>query len=84
MSRPPTQSLSFLDRQKQRLWTFANSMQEPNIKLAIKTGCGTGILALPAFIDSTRDFFVKYRGEWALISFFVGQLGHLYFWSTAD
>jgi hypothetical protein len=44
------------------------------MKYAIKTGLGTAILALPAFVDSTRPLFVQYHGEWALLSFFVGEL----------
>jgi hypothetical protein len=29
------------------------------------------ILAFPAFTDQTRDVFLEYRGEWALIAFWA-------------
>lgn len=41
------------------------------MKYSIKTGVATAILALPSVVDSTRPLFMEYRGEWALISFFV-------------
>ena len=73
VNRPPLGSLSFIDRQKQRLWDLGHSLQDPELKYAIKTGAATAILALPAFLTSTRELFLRYRGEWALISFFVGK-----------
>ena len=71
--RPSRQSLSTWDRQKQWIWSLYQRLREPDSRYAIKTGTGTAILALPAFIDSTRPWFLEYRGEWALISFFVGK-----------
>ncbi|KAF8320692.1 hypothetical protein DL93DRAFT_2052449 [Clavulina sp. PMI_390] len=71
VNRPPPQSLSFWDRQKQHIWDIGHRLREPDTLFAIKTGLATAMLALPAFMDSTRDFFVTYRGEWALISFVV-------------
>ncbi|KAI9447166.1 Fusaric acid resistance protein-like-domain-containing protein [Russula earlei] len=53
------------------LWAFGSHMQDYAIKYAIKTGVATAILAAPAFIEATRPTFMEYRGEWALISFFV-------------
>lgn len=73
VNRPPLESLSFIDRQKQRLWDLGHQLKDPELRYAIKTGAATAILALPAFLDSTRELFVRYRGEWALISFFVGK-----------
>lgn len=46
-------------------------MKEPDIKYAVKVGMATAVLAAPAFINTTRPIFTEYRGEWALISFFV-------------
>jgi hypothetical protein len=41
------------------------------MRYSFKVGVGTAILAIPAFIDATRPLFVRWRGEWALISYFV-------------
>lgn len=46
-------------------------LKEPGWKYYIKTAIATSLLAAPGFIDATRPFFNKYRGEWALLSFFV-------------
>ena len=73
VNRPPLGSLSFIDRQKQRLWDLGHRLRDPELKYVIKTGAGTAILALPAFLAPTRELFVRYRGEWALISFVVGE-----------
>ena len=72
--RPPQQSLTVWGRQMQRLWVFLHRLKQPGTKYAIKTGLGTAILALPAFIVSSRPVFVQYHGEWALLSFFVGEV----------
>ncbi|KAF8325195.1 Fusaric acid resistance protein-like-domain-containing protein [Cantharellus anzutake] len=69
--RPSHLSLPMWGRVKQTIWSFFQRLREPDTVYAIKTGTGTAILALPAFIDSTRPWFLEYRGEWALISFFV-------------
>ncbi|KAI9437537.1 Fusaric acid resistance protein-like-domain-containing protein [Lactarius indigo] len=53
------------------LWTFGGRLQDHDVKYAVKTGMATAILAAPAFIEATRPTFMEYRGEWALISFFV-------------
>jgi hypothetical protein len=42
--------------------------RQPEIKYSIKSGMAVAILAAPAFIESTRETFMEYRGEWALIS----------------
>ncbi|KAI0250127.1 Fusaric acid resistance protein-like-domain-containing protein [Lactifluus subvellereus] len=58
-------------RFKLSLWAFGERMQDHDIKYAVKTGVATAMLAAPAFIEATRPTFMEYRGEWALISFFV-------------
>ncbi|EMD33734.1 hypothetical protein CERSUDRAFT_87077 [Gelatoporia subvermispora B] len=68
---PARANLSLMGRVKQSLWALGSRLKEPDLKYAIKTGMATAMLAAPAFFDSTRPVFVEYRGEWALISFFV-------------
>ncbi|KAH9839086.1 Fusaric acid resistance protein-like-domain-containing protein [Rhodofomes roseus] len=71
MQTPARSHLTYIGRLKQSLWAIGARMKEPDIKYAFKTGMATAMLAAPAFFDSTRPVFMHYRGEWALISFFV-------------
>ncbi|EJD47000.1 hypothetical protein AURDEDRAFT_184209 [Auricularia subglabra TFB-10046 SS5] len=68
---PPKDSLSFWDRVKRTIWNVTSRVREPDMRYAFKTGLALALLATPAFYDPTRPFFVEYKGEWALISFFV-------------
>ncbi|KZT41476.1 hypothetical protein SISSUDRAFT_981821 [Sistotremastrum suecicum HHB10207 ss-3] len=68
---PSMSSLSFTGRLKRMFWALGAKVKEPGILYAIKAGLATAILAAPAFFETTRPLFVEYRGEWALISFFV-------------
>lgn len=72
MQTPSRSDLKFMGRVKQSLWAFGARVQQRDIKHAFKAGMGMAILAAPAFFDSTRPMFMRYRGEWALIS--VGSL----------
>ncbi|KAL0575801.1 hypothetical protein V5O48_006179 [Marasmius crinis-equi] len=71
MQTPSRQNMSFVGRMKQRLWALSQRLTERDAKYAIKTGMGTAILAAPAFFDSTRPTFVRFYGDWSLISYFV-------------
>jgi hypothetical protein len=53
------------------LWAIGARLRDHDVKYAVKTGLATAVLAAPAFIERTRPTFLEYRGEWALISFFV-------------
>ncbi|TFK90654.1 hypothetical protein K466DRAFT_484360 [Polyporus arcularius HHB13444] len=68
---PARENLTFIGQVKQSLWALGARMKQQDMKYAVKAGMATAILASPAFIESTRPMFVEYRGEWALISFFV-------------
>ena len=65
---PHRSNLPFMGRLQQRLWAFGKRVQERDMKYAFKAGIGMAILAAPAFFETTRDVFVEYKGEWALIS----------------
>ena len=65
---PPRDKLPLIGRIKQMVWAFGNRLTERDTKFAIKAGMAVAMLASPAFIDATRPIFVKYWGEWALIS----------------
>ncbi|KAF9478625.1 hypothetical protein BDN70DRAFT_808498 [Pholiota conissans] len=68
---PPRETLTFIGRVYQTIWSIGNRFQERDTKYAIKAGMATALLAAPAFLESTRPIFLEYWGDWALISFFV-------------
>ncbi|KAK5674385.1 hypothetical protein LTS10_012969 [Elasticomyces elasticus] len=67
----------FVDRGKVaegRPWTYRiykamRILRRDDIRFAFKVGIGALLYALPAFIPSTRPFFVHWRGEWGLVSY---------------
>ena len=68
---PARSSLDFFGRVQHRLWSSLHKLKDGDMRYSFKVGVGTAILAAPAFIDATRPIFVRWRGEWALISYFV-------------
>ncbi|KAI0032892.1 Fusaric acid resistance protein-like-domain-containing protein [Vararia minispora EC-137] len=68
---PAYHELSLYGRLKQWVWRVGARATDGDIKYAVKVGMATAILAAPAFFETTRPTFLEYRGEWALISFFV-------------
>lgn len=65
---PGRSQLSFTGKLNQTLWTIGKRLRERDTKYAIKAGLAAAILSLPAFVDSTRQTFVEYWGDWALIT----------------
>lgn len=68
---PSRSSLSLIGGIQQQLWLFQQHLRNADFRYSFKVGVSTALLAAPAFIDATRPIFVEWRGEWALISFFV-------------
>ncbi|KAJ3971160.1 hypothetical protein EV361DRAFT_239231 [Lentinula raphanica] len=68
---PARKNLTFIGKIKQGVWSLGKRLTERDTKFSVKAGMATAVLAAPAFFDSTRPLFVKYYGDWALISFFV-------------
>ena len=58
-------------RLKQFVWRVGDRARESDVKYAVEAGMATAMLAAPAFFEVTGPTFMEYRGEWALISFFV-------------
>ncbi|KAJ8508004.1 hypothetical protein ONZ45_g9692 [Pleurotus djamor] len=71
MQTPPRTGLSLWGKIGQLVWAVGHRLQERDAKYAIKAGMATALLAAPAFFDATRDIFIDWWGDWALISFFV-------------
>lgn len=65
---PSRDKLSFWGKMKHAIWAIGIRLTERDTKYAIKAGMATAILSAPAFFDATRPTFVKYYGDWALIS----------------
>lgn len=68
---PGRSNLSRTGRILRSLWDLGDRLKDRNIKYAFKVGMSTAMLAAPAFFNATRPIFTEYRGEWALVSFFV-------------
>ncbi|KAG6336645.1 hypothetical protein ID866_2452 [Astraeus odoratus] len=68
---PDRSNLTFIGRVKRSVWDLGDRLKDRTIKYAFKVGMSTAMLAAPAFFDATRPIFTEYRGEWALVSFFV-------------
>ncbi|KAF8798745.1 hypothetical protein BYT27DRAFT_7122602 [Phlegmacium glaucopus] len=71
LQTPPHHQLSWVGKLKRILWVVGRRLKERDTKFAIKAGMALSLLALPAFLESTRPTFVEYWGDWALISFFI-------------
>lgn len=54
-----------------RVWQTFSLFKSQKIRYAIKATAATILLATPAFLNSTQDFFRTYRMEWALITLMV-------------
>ncbi|EJD02581.1 uncharacterized protein FOMMEDRAFT_19886 [Fomitiporia mediterranea MF3/22] len=68
---PGREQLSFQGHMGQSIWRFNEKMEDNNVKSAIKARIAIALVGVPAFFDSTRPNFMKYWGEWTLISFFI-------------
>ena len=68
LQTPPHHRFSWVGRLKRTLWVAGRRLKERDTKFALKVGMATSLLALPAFLESTRPTFVEYWGDWALIS----------------
>ncbi|KAI6037545.1 Fusaric acid resistance protein-like-domain-containing protein [Pisolithus marmoratus] len=68
---PDRSDLSFFGRIKRSMWELGDQLRDRHVKYSFKVGMSTAILAALAFFDTTRPIFMQYRGEWALLSFFV-------------
>ncbi|SCV69070.1 BQ2448_2090 [Microbotryum intermedium] len=67
----PSSQLSGFGAFKQQLWIIGYRLRQPSVKFAIKTGAGAALLASAAFISQLRPVWIRWRGEWALISYMV-------------
>lgn len=49
-----------------RIWRSLRTFRRTDVQFGIKVGLGALIFAIPAFLQSTRDVFTLWRGEWGL------------------
>ncbi|KDE08074.1 hypothetical protein MVLG_01774 [Microbotryum lychnidis-dioicae p1A1 Lamole] len=67
----PSSQLTRFGAFKQHLWIIGYRLRQPSVKFAIKTGAGAALLASAAFVPQLRPVWIRWRGEWALISYMV-------------
>lgn len=65
---PASSELTLWGRFKQWIWRVGGILKGRTVKFAFKAGMATALLASPAFFEASRPVFLKFRGEWALIS----------------
>ncbi|KAL8849525.1 MAG: hypothetical protein Q9221_005532 [Calogaya cf. arnoldii] len=71
---PPTMESEDHSRkqsQRYRLWKALAIFRRDDTKFAIKVGAGAALYALPSFLDATRPFYQRFRGEWGLLSYML-------------
>jgi len=56
---------------KYRLWKVLERLRKPEIRFSVKVAVGSILLALPAFTETYGNIYSHWRGEWALLSYFV-------------
>ncbi|KAG2015556.1 hypothetical protein CC2G_008817 [Coprinopsis cinerea AmutBmut pab1-1] len=71
LQTPSMSQLTFWGRMKHRVWELSKLPKQRNVKYAMRAGIAIALLAMPAFFDATRPYFVEFQGDWALVSTFV-------------
>ncbi|GLB37109.1 putative aluminium activated malate transporter [Lyophyllum shimeji] len=66
---PAHDKLSFVGRVKHTIWRFGRRMTESDMKYAFKVSVAIAMFTAPAFYEGTRPFFLRWWGNWALVSF---------------
>ncbi|EOA84863.1 uncharacterized protein SETTUDRAFT_32103 [Exserohilum turcica Et28A] len=54
-----------------RIWTSLAAFRRDDLKYAVKVGIGAVLYAMWAFIQPTRAFYSRWRGEWGLLSYML-------------
>lgn len=71
LKESPPRPVSMPAALKYKLWKFFEGFRKPDIKFAVKVGVGALLLTLPSFLEGYRDIYIRWRMEWALLSYFV-------------
>lgn len=54
-----------------RIWKILKFTRGVDFQFGFRVGLGALILGSLAFLDATRNFFIEWRGEWALVTFCI-------------
>lgn len=54
-----------------RTWVALSVFRRDDLKYAVKVGIGAVIYAMWSFIESTRELYGLWRGEWGLLSYML-------------
>lgn len=60
---------------RRQIWLFFIKLKSADVRYALKTGIGGGLLGAFAFNHVSRPIFVQYSGNWAVLSVSCGVLG---------
>ena len=60
---------------RRQIWLFFIKLKSADVRYALKTGIGGGLLGAFAFNHVTRPLFVQYSGNWAVLSVSCGVMG---------
>lgn len=84
-SKGAEEKASLVARFRCRLWRATRVFRQDEVKFLIKVGLGAVAYAAPAFAQSTRPWFLRFRGEWGLLSYMLviaqyqGAVNHVAF-----
>lgn len=54
-----------------RIWIALSVFRRDDLKYAVKVGIGAILYGMWSFIESTRDLYGHWRGEWGLLSYML-------------
>jgi hypothetical protein len=54
-----------------RVWVALSVFRRDDLKYAVKVGIGAILYAMWSFIESTRELYGHWRGEWGLLSYML-------------
>ncbi|KAK9764878.1 hypothetical protein K7432_007269 [Basidiobolus ranarum] len=64
----PSRNAEMHQHLRYRLWQFLMWFQNPEFKFSIKFTLALCLVAIPAFVSSTYDWFLQVHGNWGLVT----------------
>lgn len=54
-----------------RIWSFTKIIRRVDVQFGFRVGLGAFFIAIFAYLDLTKNTFVDWRGEWALVTYSI-------------
>lgn len=54
-----------------KLWSFFSFFRRVEVQFGIRVGLGAFVLASLAYLPQTKEWFMEWRGEWALVTYSI-------------